>query len=93
MSGFPKLFWNTPHLKVQLRLRGLVPGVQSTLIPHPDVAVTTRVHMVSQAANGNGTDFLAVAQFANLPGCTWGPLPDHHFICNRRLGKGGGGWP
>lgn len=33
-------------LKVQLSPMGLVPGLQSTLIPHPEVAITTHVHMV-----------------------------------------------
>lgn len=76
----------TPHLEVELGLGGLVPGVQGTLIPHSDVAMAARVHMVSRAADGHSIDFLSVAEFANLPGPTWSPLPDHCFVWNGRLG-------
>lgn len=87
-SRAPPAFWRTPYLEVELGLGRPVPGMQSTLIPHSDVAVATRVHVVSGATDGHCIDFLPVAESADLPGLMWGPLPNHHVIWNGRLG-----WP
>lgn len=93
IPGLPKPIPNIPHLEVQLGLWGLVAGMQSALVPHFNVAMPTRVHVVSRAADGNGVDLLSMADIANLPGLPWGSLPDHHFIRNGRLGTGEGRRP
>lgn len=68
-------------------------GVQSALVPDPNVAVATRVHVVSRAAGGNGIDFLSLVEPVNLPAPPRDPLPDHGFIRNRRLGREESGCP
>lgn len=77
-----------PHLKVQLGLRCPVGGMQRILIPHPDVASATRVHMAGSAADSNGVDSLPMAERANPPGTTWALPLDHCLIWNGRLEKG-----
>jgi hypothetical protein len=89
----PKPCLKAPHLKVQLGLRDPIWGMQSTLIPHPDVARAAGVHMMGCTADGNSTDSFTMLECADLPEVTWGLPPDHHFIWNGRLEKGQGrGW-